>query len=205
MNIAIIGSGNIGSTLARGLSKSGHQIYLGTRHPEDEKIKNLIRENNNIEALSVSEAAQRAEVIIIAAPPDATKDIVHHMGDVKGKILIDTMNSVRTKAGDFVSSAEALRVWTGNNDVVKCFNTTGFNIMANPDFSGIKADMFMAGSSKKGKEIARQLALDMGFDECYDFGGDDKIPLLEQFAFIWINLAINQNLGRDIAFKLLKK
>ena len=91
-------------------------------------------------------------------------------------------------------------------DVVKCFNTTGCNVMANPKFGGAAADMFMAGSSSRAKEIARQLALDAAhFAECYDLGGDERIPLLESLTGIWIDLAMVQGQGREIAFKLLKR
>ena len=55
------------------------------------------------------------------------------------------------------------------------------------------------------KQIASQLSKEAGFSECYDFGGDDKVELLEQFAFSWINLAIIQKHGRNIAFKVLKR
>jgi hypothetical protein len=88
---------------------------------------------------------------------------------------------------------------------VKCFNSTGFENMENPNYGGIAIDMFAAGSSPKAKEIAKKLALDAGFAECYDFGSDDKVELLEQFAFSWINLAILQKQGRDIALKVLKR
>jgi hypothetical protein len=90
-------------------------------------------------------------------------------------------------------------------DVVKCFNTTGFNVMENPKFGGVAADMFMAGSSSRAKEIARQLARDAGFAKCYDLGGDERIALLESLAGIWIDLAMVQGQGREIAFKLLKR
>lgn len=69
----------------------------------------------------------------------------------------------------------------------------------------MRLDMFMAGNSMTGKTITRALAMDMGFAECYDFGGDDKVPLLEQFALAWINLAIMQGNGKNIAFKILKR
>lgn len=49
------------------------------------------------------------------------------------------------------------------------------------------------------------LAKDAGFAECYDFGGRDKVELLEQFALAWINLAIFQGKGRNIGFKLLHR
>jgi predicted dinucleotide-binding enzyme len=88
---------------------------------------------------------------------------------------------------------------------VKCFNTTGFNNMLNPVYGDQSLDLFMAGDSLRGKTMARQLALDAGFGECYDIGGNDKFTLMEQFAFFWINLAMFQGQGREIGFKLLKR
>jgi hypothetical protein len=58
---------------------------------------------------------------------------------------------------------------------------------------------------REAKEIAKRLSLDAGFAECHDFGGDDKVELLEQFALCWINLAIIQKQGRNIAFKLVRR
>ncbi|HND89655.1 MAG TPA: NADPH-dependent F420 reductase, partial [Saprospiraceae bacterium] len=94
---------------------------------------------------------------------------------------------------------------TQTRDVVKCFNTTGFNNMQNPVYDGVAIDAFMAGDSDKGKATARQLALDAGFAACYDVGGNDKFTLMEQFAFFWINLAMFQGQGREIGFKLLRR
>lgn len=69
--------------------------------------------------------------------------------------------------------------------------------MEDPVYNGQNIDMFVAGDSVKGKEIAIQLSIDLG--------GDEKIDLLEQFAMAWINLATIQKHGRDIAFKVLKR
>ena len=65
--------------------------------------------------------------------------------------------------------------------------------------------MFMAGDSAIAKQAAHQLALDAGFAACWDFGNADKVVLLEQFALSWINLAIMQGHGRDIAFRLVRR
>lgn len=203
MNIAIIGTGNIGGTLAAKWALTGHRIFLGVRDVENFKGKELLGET--ITAHTIADAVKNADVILIAAVPPATRDIVNAMGDVDNKVIIDAMNSVRTKAENFDSTAQALREWTSSPNVVKCFNSTGFNVMADTDFAGTKADMFMAGNSKEAKTIVKQLALDAGFEECYDFGGDDKIPLLESFAMVWINLAMMQGLGREIAFKLMRR
>lgn len=205
MNITIIGAGNIGGTLAKGWSRAGHRVFLGVRDTGSGKVKDLTAFNKNITAHPVAEAAGRGEVIVVAAHPEAANEISGKLGDVRKKIIIDCMNSVRTKAGDFASTAEALRAWTGSGDVVKCFNCVGFNVMENPRFGETRADMFMAGNSVKGKETARRLALDLGFAECYDLGGDDRVPLLESFAALWIDLALFQGQGREIAFKLMKR
>ncbi|OQA03013.1 MAG: hypothetical protein BWY67_02486 [Bacteroidetes bacterium ADurb.Bin397] len=65
--------------------------------------------------------------------------------------------------------------------------------------------MFMAGDSATAKDIAVQLAIDCGFENCYDFGKSDKVSLLEKFALSWINLAIMQGHGRDIAFRIVRR
>jgi predicted dinucleotide-binding enzyme len=72
-------------------------------------------------------------------------------------------------------------------------------------YGEVAIDAFMAGDSKDAKAKVRQLALDAGFAECYDVGGSDKFQLMEQFAYFWINLAMMQGQGRNIAFKLLKR
>ena len=77
--------------------------------------------------------------------------------------------------------------------------------MLNPIYQGVGIDMFAAGSSIKAKRIAEQLAKDIGFSTCYDFGGDDKVELLEKLALSWINIAIMQGHGRSLAFRVVKR
>ena len=77
--------------------------------------------------------------------------------------------------------------------------------MENPHYGDTAIDVFMSGDDMEAKRVVRQLALDAGFAECYNFGGADKVQLQEQFALAWINLAIMQGMGRDIAFKLIRR
>jgi 8-hydroxy-5-deazaflavin:NADPH oxidoreductase len=188
MNIAIIGTGNIGTALGRSWAKAGHHISLGVRDPENFKGKEMAG-LPNVSVHTIYEATKRSDVILIAAIPPATAEIVSAMGNVEGKVIIDAMNSVRTKPEGYNSTFEALQDMAKGAEVVKCFNCTGYENMGNPVYpNDVHIDMFAAG-----------------FAECYDFGGNDKVALLEQFALVWINLAIMQGHGRNIAFKLLKK
>jgi hypothetical protein len=205
MKIAIIGIGNVGGALSAAWARAGHRIFLGVRNLQSEKATALCAASPLVTTHSPKDAVHSAEVVLFAVPPDAIRQIVDAIGDLKNKVLIDATNSVRARAGNFASVADALREWTKNEDVVKCFNTTGFNVMVNPTFGELAADMFMAGSSSRAKSVARLLALDAGFAQCLDLGGNDRIPLLESLAMVWIDLALFQGQGREIAFKLLKR
>jgi 8-hydroxy-5-deazaflavin:NADPH oxidoreductase len=205
MKIAIIGTGNVGGALAKRWANVGHQILLGTRDLSKFEDRHLLS-NPNTTLHTIPECAENAEVILIAAVPQASQSIAEQIkAYVKGKTIIDAMNSVRTKPEGFGNSFEALRSLLPDSEVVKCFNTTGFENMADPIYQGEGIDMFVAGSSTAGKKTATQLAIDAGFANCWDFGGDDKAQLLEYFALSWINLAIMQGHGRDIAFRLIRR
>ena len=201
MNITIIGAGNVGGTLAKKFAEAGHKIYLGVRNVDDAKVKALL--SSNISAHSISDAAAKSDVILMTVNPQATKEVAKQLGDVSKKIIIDVMNTFRGKPDPFTTTADALLAWTNCRDVVRCFNTTGFENMANPNYSGHKIDAFVAGDSRKGKEIATKLAKEIGFGEVYDLGGNDKFELMEQIVIVWVNLA--KILGREIALNILKR
>lgn len=205
MNIAIIGTGNVGGALATKWAQKGHRILLGVNDPNNFKGKELLK-NPGTTVHPITEAVHHADVILLATPAPVAVEVARSLGDTTGKIIIDAMNIVmgRGPAG-FSTTSDAILAHTQTRDVVKCFNTTGFNNMENPVYNGVAIDAFVAGDSVKGKETAIQLANDAGFAACYNVGGNDRFQLMEQFAFFWINLAMFQGQGRDIAFKLVKR
>lgn len=205
MKIAIIGAGNVGGALASGWARAGHSVILGVRNPGDREVQALVAANQNLSANTVTAAAQEAEVILVSVPVGALTEVAKSLGELKNKIIIDATNSLFQKPEPYAHGVEAFKALTQCQDVVKCFNSTGFENMANPKYGDTGIDMFVAGSSVRGKQAAAQLARDLGFAECHDFGGDDKIQLLENFALAWINLAIMQGKGRNIAFKLVTR
>ncbi|MDZ4727421.1 MAG: NAD(P)-binding domain-containing protein [Leptospira sp.] len=205
MKIAIIGSGNVGGSLATAWAKKGHRIYIGARNPEQFKGINLLK-NENTTVHTIQEAVQLSDVILLSTPALETIPVTVSLGDTTNKVIIDAMNIVNKQGPvGYTSTAHAILGHTQTKDIVKCFNTTGANNLTNPNYQNISLDTFMAGDSLKAKDIARTLALDIGFAECYDIGGNDKFELMEQFAFFWINLAMFQKMGREIGFKLLKR
>lgn len=205
MNIAIIGTGNVGGALATQWAQKGHVIYLGVQDLKSFKGKDLLN-NPNTTVHRIAEAVRKAEVILLATPAMVAVEVAQSLGDTTGKVIIDTMNIIMGRGPKgYTNTTSAILDHTATSDVVKCFNTTGFNNMNNPVYGDTAIDMFVAGDSEKGKEVAVQLAKDAGFAECYSIGGNDRFELIEQFAWFWINLAMLQGLGREIGFKLMRR
>lgn len=205
MNIAIIGTGNVGGALAQQLIKAGHTVLMGAKFPLSEKSIRLATKIGEDRFAAIENAVKQSGVIIITTPPDAVIQIIPLMGNIEGKTIIDATNAVRIKPEGYPTAFHAIKAITKSEAVVKCFNTTGFENMLNPTYNGEGIDMFCAGDNRQAKQVAEQLAKDIGFASCYDFGGDDKVELLEKLALSWINLAIMQGHGRDLAFKIVRR
>jgi 8-hydroxy-5-deazaflavin:NADPH oxidoreductase len=179
---------------------------LGVRDTENFKGIELLKYSDNISALPIADAVQMAEVIIISVPAKFAIETASTLGDVSQKLIIDTMNSgISHTLENFNNTSDALLAHCNAADIVKCFNTTGYENILNPIYQEKGIDMFTAGDSQKGVEIATQLSKEIGFENVYHFGGNSTFNLIEQMAMCWINLAILQKHGRDMAFKVIRR
>jgi predicted dinucleotide-binding enzyme len=88
--------------------------------------------------------------------------------------------------------------------VAKCFNITGANNMANPKYGDGAAAMFACSDDVVAKAMTLRLAADAGF-EAFDLGPLSNAGLMESFARLWIWLAYRGGLGREFAFRLVKR
>ena len=128
-------------------------------------------------------------------------------GALQGKILLDATNPIgpgfKLALGHNTSGGEMIAAWAKGAHVYKVFNTTGYNIMANPLVDGRKAMMLVAGDNDEHKGRVLQLVREVGF-EAFDFGKLENARLLEPLALVWIRLAYQHGLGRDFAFGILR-
>jgi 8-hydroxy-5-deazaflavin:NADPH oxidoreductase len=200
MKIAIIGAGNVGNALGSGWAKRGHEVVFGVRSPAKAGVPN---------AAYVRDAAQSADVVVLAVPWEAVPDAIRSAGDLTGKLIIDATNpllpdlsGLDTERG--TSGGEKVASLAREIPVVKIFNTTGFPNMVNPDYNGERATMFYCGDDANAKSIAAGLASDLGF-EPVDAGPLSQARLLEPLALLWITLALKQGFGVNIAFKLMRR
>lgn len=202
MKITLIGHGSVGGALARHWAAAGHQVVIGARNPADPKVQTLLGDCPGAVATTIPESVVGTDAIVVAIPAHLTADLARQLGNLEGRVVIDTTNAVFRKPEPFANAFVALQELTGA-ELAKCFNSTGAENMANPHYGNQPIDMFVAGSSPRAKAVATQLAEDAGM-VVYDFGGDDKVALLEELCRIWINLAMG-GLGRGFAFKILQR
>lgn len=211
MKLAFIGIGQVGGTLAKKLGKQGHSIYLGSR---DLKSFDAIELAKSIGAHasvhSLSEAVQNADIIFLATPWSAAKAVVASLSqELRDKIVIDCTNPLKANfegldSIDGLSGAEQLQKLIPGSHVVKAFNSTGYNIMAQPMIENRKAIMYYCGDDIDSKHLVRTLVEDVGF-EAADGGPLTTARLLEPFALLWISSAYKFGFGRDFAFSIIRQ
>ena len=209
MNIGIVGSGNVGSTLGKAWAKRGHKIVFSySRDPK--KLETLATSAGpNTRAGSPAEAAQFGEVILFAPPWSSVDHALKAAGSLAGKILIDCTNPLKRDLSGLeiehsTSAAEEIAKKAPGARVVKAFNMTGAENMAKPHFGAEQATMFICGDDAAAKTAVARLAEELGF-EAVDAGPLQAARLLEPLAMLWIHLAYAQKMGSGIGFKLLRR
>ncbi|HEY7677450.1 MAG TPA: NADPH-dependent F420 reductase [Candidatus Methylomirabilis sp.] len=210
MRIAVIGAGNVGSTLGKGWAAKGHEVVCGVRNPGDVKVQDAVKATGGkARAAGVKDAAAQAEVVVLATPWGAAQEAIRAAADLRNKVIVGATNPLKADlsglaVGYTTSAGEAVAGWAGGAKVVKAFNTTGAANMADPRFGGQSASMFICGDDHGAKKIVASLAQDLGF-EAVDAGPLAQARLLEPLAMLWISMAYAYGHGPGIAFKLLRR
>jgi 8-hydroxy-5-deazaflavin:NADPH oxidoreductase len=121
MRIGIIGTGDLGVTLAELWARAGHQVLVATADAESssELPEQLIEAR--VELLPPDDAARQAEVVVLTAPFGSTEALPSQL-TVVGKVVIDAMNAgPEDDAG--ASSSEVIAERYPQARVVKALNT----------------------------------------------------------------------------------
>jgi predicted dinucleotide-binding enzyme len=207
MRIAIIGAGRVGAALAQGLRGKGHVVTLGVRDAGRPDLQ-AVAQATQASLAGPAEAAQAAEIVILALPWDAADAAVTTLGDLSGKIVIDCMNPIGRVdgapgllIGHASSGGETVAGWLPGARVIKTLNQVGAEIMADARALRHLPAMFMAGDDAAAKMTVANLLADLGF-EPLDAGGLRQARTLEPLAMVWINQAILRGKGRHWAFTI---
>lgn len=205
MEVAIVGLGNVGGALARAFARVGYRVFAGVKDEAEIDKAALDSYHKNVSIHLMEEVGALSDTIFFCVVPTVITEVCDRVGNLENKLIIDTMNCIHSHPEGYVDTFDALSEFYPKCHVVKAFNTTGYENIMHPNFGGVSIDTFMAGNDIHAKHQVHKLAKDIGFSECYDFGDAKTVHLLEELARIWVNLALFQGNGRNIAFKILKR
>ena len=185
------------NALAKCFAKAGHNVFIGNNG------SGLYDESkyDNISHTTVENAAMISDLVIVTAPMEEVRDIAYRLGDIRRKVVLDATSLGLTRFGQYVKTYDVLRAITGCQHIVKCYNKTGFEDLVEESLESRDVDVFMAGDSKKAKELTKLLARDLEIGECYDFGGCDMIPTLDEMTMCWQTQMVSDKANTAIAFR----
>ena len=184
-SFGIIGSGNIGQTVARHLIKAGHTVILSNSKGPG-SLKDLAKSlGGGAKAGSVREAAS-ADIVLLSLPWGEVPSLTGII-DWNNKIVIDATNHFITYAPDFQvadlegkSSSEVVASLLPGARIVKAFNTLYFKILGkDPHEAGGKRVLFVSGDDAAAKTEVRKLIESLGF-ATIDLGTLDNGSKLQQ-------------------------
>ena len=188
--VAVVGKGNVGGALTRGLEPAGYAVRAVGKDPA-----------------AVREAASWGEVIILAVPYGAVEATVGELGDaINGKVVVDASNALtpdyQLAVGFTTSAAEELQKQVPAAKVVKVFNTVFAQHLDTGTVKGTQLSLFVAGDNDEAKASVGTLGRDLGF-AAVDAGPLANARWLETLGYLNIQLGYMLKMGPDIGFVLV--
>ena len=191
LKIAIIGAGNVGSALQRGLTRAGHDVRVVKRDPK-----------------AIGDVASWSEVIFLAVPFKAIESTATAIADkADGKPVVDVTNAIddqyRLVIGFSTSGAEELQRKLPGARIVKAFNTVFAQHMHDGRLGSQALAAFVAGDDSAAKATVIRLGSDIGF-QSVDAGPLQIARLLEPLGYLNIQLGYMMKMGTDIGVTLAR-
>jgi 8-hydroxy-5-deazaflavin:NADPH oxidoreductase len=165
MKYAIIGSGKIGTALARAFARKNVDVAIAnSRGPET--LASLTGElGPGVFPRSVQDAYE-AEMIFLAVPFPAHKDVAKQFKQWNGKIVVDVTNAFGVapeELGEFLSSEVVSQAFVGAR-VVKAFNhLPAAQLGTNPTLEGQRQVVFVSSNDADASGTVAGVATQLGF------------------------------------------
>ena len=181
--IGLIGSGRIGSTVARLATGGAHDVLLSNSRGPDTLRDVVSSLGRQARAVTSEEAAILGDLVVVAIPVKAYPLLP--AAALAGKLVLDTGNYYPPRDGQLpelddksLTSSEYLRRLLAGAEVVKVFNNIFFRHLLNlarPAGAADRSALPIAGDSAGGKRAVTGFLESIGYD-ALDYG-----PLAESW------------------------
>ncbi len=202
LTIAVLGAGNIGSTLGKKWLAAGHQVRFGVRDSDGKHAQALRSELGDRTTIgTIGEALQGTPDVVLVALPGAVVETIaqEYAAMLNERIILDAANRM---GADSLHNLAPFQQYAPQAQLYRAFNTLGWENFAEPNFDGIQADLFYCGPEGDARATVEQLVAAIGLRPVY-LGGVEQMGLLDSIATLWFTLALGQKKGRHLAFKVL--
>lgn len=198
----MLGSGDVGRTLAAGFVGRGWDVVVGTRDPDalSEWVATVddVDGDGTLAVGSFADAAGHGDVAVLAVRGSAVEEVLELAGVERfaGSLVLDATNpldlSEEGAPGLFLGTSDSLgeRVQTRLRDaaVVKCFNTVSHTQMVDPSFEGETPRLFVCGDDDAAKQRADGLVRAFGWPGTFDVGDVRAARWLEAMVPLWVRV-----------------
>ena len=181
--VGFIGSGNIGTTIARLAVEAGHRVVLSNSRGPDTLAETAAELGPRASAATSEEAAVAGDNVVVSVPVNAFPNLP--AAPLAGKTVIDTCNYGPERDGHIpeldsksLTSSELLLRYIPDAVLVKAFNNIYFKhllSLARPAGAGDRSYLPIAGDSAPAKEAVTE------FIDSIGYGVVDAGPLAESW------------------------
>jgi hypothetical protein len=208
----VLGSGEVGRTLAKGLRDLGHDVRIGSRDPT--KLADYTAETK-IPAGTFAEVAKWAEALVLSVKGTGAEDAIRQAGleNLSGKLIVDTTNPIADQppqegvlkyfTGPDESLMERLQKVAPRARFVKAFNSVGSGSMIKPRYAAGKPTMFYCGDDAAARAEVGRILEQLGWESA-DMGTSVAARAIEPLAILWCIPGFRENRWNH-AFKLLTR
>ncbi len=201
MRIGILGSGLMGGKLGTIWARAGHDVVFSYSRSE-RKLKRLGRHG------TPREAAQEADVVLLAVHWSRVDDVLKQAGDLSGKVIVSCTLPMNPDDTGLViahtsSGAEVLAKKIPKARVVSAFGTVPSEVLFGVFAARRKAkkpSLVYCGDDARSKKIAAELIRDVGFDPV-DAGPLRIARYTEPFTLLIAQLAYEGDEGPELAYR----
>jgi predicted dinucleotide-binding enzyme len=202
MQIAVLGTGMVGTTIASKLITLDHEVTLASRTADNAKARAWLDQvaSPRAHAATFADAAASAELVFNCTSGVASLEALNLAGkaNLAGKILVDIANPLDFSRGmpptlsvcNDSSLGEQIQAAFPDTRVVKTLNTVSASLMVDP--SKLPGDhvMFIAGDDAEAKQRVERMILRewFGWREVVDLGGIVSARGTEMYLPLWLRM-----------------
>ncbi|KRF05266.1 diguanylate cyclase [Arthrobacter sp. Soil782] len=190
-SFTIFGKGNMGSAIAGVVAAGGSSV-------------------EHIDSSSTGAATVSGDVVVLAVPYPALKDIVAQYGDqFSGKIVVDITNPLNFETFDSLvvapdsSAAAELASALPSSKVVKAFNTNFAATLGSKTVGSNQTTVLIAGDDTDAKNTLAD-AVKAGGVDAVDAGSLARARELEAIGFLQLTLAAGEKIQWTSGFALVR-